>query len=226
MTLRSNVMDSFVLFRLLVQPLIIALLALWMLQDRGGSYAIFVVVGSGMTGLWSSLLFVSGNSITVERWIGTLEALVGVPTPLAGSSSWQEPGQCACSRCCRWSSPTCWPRCSSVIRCTVASAAAVLRLAAVDMVLSFIAFGHGDRADLRHQSRRAALAERHGVPGLHPVRLPVSRSPCCRAGRRRSATCWPPTGRRAPCISAHSWGGRRRSCLLGHDAGLSRGLCC
>jgi len=82
MALRSNVMDSFVLFGLLVQPLVIAVLALWMLQDRGDNYAIYVVVGSGLTGLWSTLLFVSGNGITAERWTGTLEWLTSVPTPL------------------------------------------------------------------------------------------------------------------------------------------------
>jgi ABC-2 type transport system permease protein len=53
-----------------------------MLRDHGGDYGIFVVVGSGLTGLWSSLLFISGNSITHERWTGTLETLVGVPTPM------------------------------------------------------------------------------------------------------------------------------------------------
>jgi ABC-2 type transport system permease protein len=83
MTLRQNVMDAFIIFTVLVQPLLIAILALWMLRDKGSQYAIFVVVGSGMTGLWSSLLFISGNSINVERWSGTLETLVGVPTSLA-----------------------------------------------------------------------------------------------------------------------------------------------
>ena len=82
MTIKSTLVDAFILFGILVQPLIIALLALWMLQDRGGDYAIFVVVGSGMTGLWSTLLFACGNSITLERWVGTLEMLIGVPTPL------------------------------------------------------------------------------------------------------------------------------------------------
>ena len=82
MTFRQNVMDSFVIFSILVQPLLIALLALWMLKDKGSSYAIFVVIGSGMTGLWSSLLFISGNSINNERWSGTLETLIGVPTSL------------------------------------------------------------------------------------------------------------------------------------------------
>jgi ABC-2 type transport system permease protein len=82
MTFRNNVMDMFIIFTVLVQPLLIALMALWMLQAKGGDVAIYVVVGSGMTGLWSSLLFISGNSINVERWSGTLETLVGVPTPL------------------------------------------------------------------------------------------------------------------------------------------------
>jgi ABC-2 type transport system permease protein len=82
MTLRQNVLDAFILFTALVQPLIIALLALWMLRARSGDYAIFVVVGSGMTGLWSIVLFIGGNSINWERWTGTLETLVGLPTPM------------------------------------------------------------------------------------------------------------------------------------------------
>lgn len=82
MTLRSNFSDPFILFAIVVQPLIIAVLALWMLRGQGENYAVYVIVGSGMTGLWSSLLFVSGNSITVERWTGTLESLVGTPTPI------------------------------------------------------------------------------------------------------------------------------------------------
>jgi ABC-2 type transport system permease protein len=81
MTLRQNVLDGFIIFTVLIQPLIIAVMALWMLRAEGGSAAIFVVVGAGMTGLWSSLLFISGNSINVERWTGTLEMLVGQPTP-------------------------------------------------------------------------------------------------------------------------------------------------
>ena len=80
-TLRHQFNDSFILFAILVQPLIIAVLALFMLRDTAANAAMFVVVGSGLTGLWSSLLFISGNSINVERWEGTLESLVGVPMP-------------------------------------------------------------------------------------------------------------------------------------------------
>lgn len=81
MTVRQQLMDGFVLFAVLFQPIIIALLGLWMLKGKGAEGAMFVVVGSGLTGLWSSLLFISGNSLNVERWIGTLESLVAVPTP-------------------------------------------------------------------------------------------------------------------------------------------------
>jgi ABC-2 type transport system permease protein len=81
-TLRQNFTDAFVIFAIVVQPVIIAVLALWMLRDKGGDYAILVVIGSGMTGLWSGLLFMSGNSVTEERWVGTLENLVASPTPM------------------------------------------------------------------------------------------------------------------------------------------------
>jgi ABC-2 type transport system permease protein len=82
MEMKQNFTDAFIIFGILVQPMIIAFLALWMLKGRGLEYAIFVAVGSGMTGLWTALLFNSGNSITGERWTGTLESLVGAPVPM------------------------------------------------------------------------------------------------------------------------------------------------
>ncbi len=81
MTMRQQMTDGFIVFTVLFQPIIIAVLGLWMLKDKGADAAMFVVVGSGLTGLWSSLLFISGNSLTAERWSGTLESLVAVPTP-------------------------------------------------------------------------------------------------------------------------------------------------
>jgi ABC-2 type transport system permease protein len=81
MTMRQQMTDGFILFTVLFQPIIIALLGLWMLQGKGADAAMFVVVGSGLTGLWSSLLFISGGSINMERWSGTLESLVAIPTP-------------------------------------------------------------------------------------------------------------------------------------------------
>lgn len=81
MTLRQQMTDGFIIFTVLFQPILIAVLALWMLKDKGADAAMFVVVGSGLTGLWSSLLFISGGSINAERWSGTLESLVALPTP-------------------------------------------------------------------------------------------------------------------------------------------------
>jgi len=81
MNIRQQMTDGFILFTVLFQPIIIAMLGLWMLKDKGADAAIFVVVGSGLTGLWSSLLFISGGSINAERWTGTLESLVAIPTP-------------------------------------------------------------------------------------------------------------------------------------------------
>jgi ABC-2 type transport system permease protein len=81
MTLRQQMTDGFIIFTVLFQPIIIAVLGLWMLKDKGADSAMFVVVGSGLTGLWSSLIFISGGSINQERWSGTLESLVAIPTP-------------------------------------------------------------------------------------------------------------------------------------------------
>jgi ABC-type transport system involved in cytochrome c biogenesis permease component len=81
MNIRQQMTDGFILFTVLFQPIIIAMLGLWMLKDKGPDAAMFVVVGSGLTGLWSSLLFISGNSINAERWSGTLESRVALPTP-------------------------------------------------------------------------------------------------------------------------------------------------
>lgn len=81
MSIRQQFNDGFIIFGVIFQPMIIAILGLFMLKDKGADFAMFVVVGSGLTGLWSNLLFISGNSINVERWTGTLESLVGMPTP-------------------------------------------------------------------------------------------------------------------------------------------------
>ena len=82
MTLKQAMTDAFILFGVIVQPLMIAILALYMLGEKGDEFAIFVVIGSGLSGLWTNVVFSSGNSITSERRTGTLEVLVSIPTPL------------------------------------------------------------------------------------------------------------------------------------------------
>ncbi|HZQ09226.1 MAG TPA: ABC transporter permease [Anaerolineae bacterium] len=78
----SLVTDSFFLFTTLLMPLIYAVIAFGILRDKGANYGIYIAIGSGMAGLWSTLLFGSGNAITSERWTGTLEMLAATPTPL------------------------------------------------------------------------------------------------------------------------------------------------
>jgi len=64
-------------------PLFITAIALF-LQPPGGnnSRVAYAVLGGGLTGLWASTYIDAGNSINDDRWAGTLEPLVGSPTPL------------------------------------------------------------------------------------------------------------------------------------------------
>lgn len=80
MHLKQMAVDGFVIFIVVVQPLIVALAAIYMLRDSEGFRAIFVIVGSAMTGLWSGTLFFCTRNIDRERWSGTLEEIIGSPT--------------------------------------------------------------------------------------------------------------------------------------------------
>ncbi|MFQ5578493.1 MAG: ABC transporter permease, partial [Anaerolineae bacterium] len=82
MYLKQIAVDLFVIFTVIIQPLIVALLAIYMLRDTEGFQAIYVIVGSGMTGLWSGTLFFSSFNIQFERWTGNLENIVGSTTHL------------------------------------------------------------------------------------------------------------------------------------------------
>jgi ABC-2 type transport system permease protein len=83
MYLKQIAIDGFVIFTVIVQPIIVALLAIYMLRNTAGFEAIYVIVGSAMTGLWSGTLFFSSFNIEFERWTGNLENIVGSPTHLA-----------------------------------------------------------------------------------------------------------------------------------------------
>jgi ABC-2 type transport system permease protein len=71
----------FTLFAI-VQPLLVALLAIYVLRDKEGFQAIYVIVGSGMAGLWTATLFFSTYNVNDERIDGTLEEIVASPTSL------------------------------------------------------------------------------------------------------------------------------------------------
>jgi ABC-2 type transport system permease protein len=81
--IKQQAVDLFMIFGVLIQPLLIAIMAIYMLQERDASRGVYVVVGSGMTGLWTSLLFRGTFNINAERFMGTLEGIVASPTSLA-----------------------------------------------------------------------------------------------------------------------------------------------
>jgi ABC-2 type transport system permease protein len=80
--IKQQAVDLFMIFGVVIQPLLIAIMAIYMLLERDASRGIYVVVGSGMTGLWTSLLFRGTFNINAERFMGTLEGIVASPTSL------------------------------------------------------------------------------------------------------------------------------------------------
>jgi ABC-2 type transport system permease protein len=79
---KQQAVDLFMIFGVIVQPLLIAIMAIYMLLERDPTRGIYVVIGSGMTGLWTSLLFRWTFNINAERFLGTLEGIVASPTSL------------------------------------------------------------------------------------------------------------------------------------------------
>jgi ABC-2 type transport system permease protein len=79
---REVAVNNFLLFGALVQPFFIAVTTMLMLRHRPDFDPMYVVVGAGLSGLWSTILFAGSGAITHERWMGTLELLVASPTSL------------------------------------------------------------------------------------------------------------------------------------------------
>jgi len=65
-----------------IQPVIFASIAFFMFEAgaRPGTL-LYVALGAGLMGVWSSTLFGAGGAIQWQRWQGTLEITVSAPTP-------------------------------------------------------------------------------------------------------------------------------------------------
>jgi ABC-2 type transport system permease protein len=65
-----------------IQPVIFATIAFFMVQSgaRTGTL-LYVALGAGLMGVWSSTLFGAGGAIQWQRWQGTLELTVAAPAP-------------------------------------------------------------------------------------------------------------------------------------------------
>jgi len=80
--LKGLTMSSFFILVSVIQPLIFATIAYYMYEAgaREGTL-LYVALGAGLMGMWSSTLFGSGGAIQWQRWQGTLELLIGAPPP-------------------------------------------------------------------------------------------------------------------------------------------------
>lgn len=76
----------------IIAPFIITLVALMLYSSNEGPVVMYAVLGGGMMGMWGNTLYASGFSIQSERWWGTMESVLAVPTPLvwiiAGRTIW------------------------------------------------------------------------------------------------------------------------------------------
>jgi ABC-2 type transport system permease protein len=75
--------SSFFMLVAVVQPVIFATIAFYMFRSGGRpGTLLYVSLGAGMMGVWSTTLFASGGMIQWQRWQGTLELGVASPVDL------------------------------------------------------------------------------------------------------------------------------------------------
>lgn len=79
---RMLLASEFFVLTTFISPLIFATLAFFLFQSGGGTAGqtlLYVALGAGMMGVWSTTLFGCGGAIAWQRWEGTLELLVSAP---------------------------------------------------------------------------------------------------------------------------------------------------
>ncbi|HET9540933.1 MAG TPA: ABC transporter permease, partial [Candidatus Limnocylindria bacterium] len=80
---RMLLTSEFFILTTFLTPLIFATLAFFLFKAGGateGQTLLYVALGSGMMGVWSTTLFGCGGAIAWQRWEGTLELLVNAPS--------------------------------------------------------------------------------------------------------------------------------------------------
>jgi ABC-2 type transport system permease protein len=79
---KSLTLSGFFLLTSAIQPVIFATMAFFMFRaGRNDETLLYVSLGSGLMGIWSSTLFGSGGAISWQRWQGTLEVSIAAPAP-------------------------------------------------------------------------------------------------------------------------------------------------
>ena len=82
--LRMMAVERFTYAALIGQPLLVATAGIFMLRHRPDFEAIYVVVGTVLTGLWTQALLFDSHVINGDRFTGRLEYLEASPAPLFG----------------------------------------------------------------------------------------------------------------------------------------------
>ncbi len=83
MSVKTRVVSPFTYLSVLIFPLTLAVLGLALLASGGSVRTNYAVLGAGLMGFWGNAYIEGGNDIQGERWSGTLEQIMGCPTPLA-----------------------------------------------------------------------------------------------------------------------------------------------
>lgn len=69
----------------IIAPFIFTLVAFFLFagQTSSSSFLLYLVLGSGLMGMWGTTIYASANSIGFDRWNGTMEATLAAPIPLS-----------------------------------------------------------------------------------------------------------------------------------------------
>jgi ABC-2 type transport system permease protein len=79
---KALTLSGFFLLTSAIQPVLFATMAFFMWRAGGKEDALlYVSLGAGLMGIWSSTLFGSGGAISWQRWQGTLEVTIAAPAP-------------------------------------------------------------------------------------------------------------------------------------------------
>jgi ABC-2 type transport system permease protein len=69
----------------IIAPFIFTLVAFFLFggETSSGSFLLYLVLGSGLMGMWGTTIYGSSNSIGFDRWNGTIESTLAAPIPLS-----------------------------------------------------------------------------------------------------------------------------------------------
>ncbi|MDR3573554.1 MAG: ABC transporter permease [Anaerolineaceae bacterium] len=82
--LKTRIFNQYTILLFFLQPLVFSAVGMILARAAGNATPdlVYTVIGGGIMGMWSGLVFTSTYDITRDRLYGTLELIVGSPTSL------------------------------------------------------------------------------------------------------------------------------------------------